>query len=52
MDLIQVFNKILIVFIQKNRVHRIEATGNGPAIRLAVSREDVDHIYTGDIKKL
>lgn len=41
-----------LVFIEKNRIHRIEATGNGPAIRLAVSREDVDHIYTGDIKKL
>lgn len=41
-----------LVFIQKNRIHRIEAIGNGPAIRLAVSREDVDHIYTGDITKL
>lgn len=49
-------NKIVkegdLVFIEKNRIHRIEATGNVPAIRLAVSREDVDHIYTGDIKKL
>jgi len=41
-----------LVFIEKNRIHRIEATGNVPAIRLAVSREDVDHIYTGDITKI
>ena len=41
-----------LVFIPKNRIHRIEAIGNSPAIRLAVSREDVAHIYTGDITKL
>ena len=34
-----------VVFIAKNRVHRIEASGNGPAIRMAVSRADVGHIY-------
>ena len=34
-----------VVFIQKGVVHRIEATGDKPAIRLAVSREDVAHVY-------
>jgi CMP-N-acetylneuraminic acid synthetase/quercetin dioxygenase-like cupin family protein len=35
-----------IVFIEKNKKHKITATGKGPAIRLAISREDVAHIYT------
>ena len=34
-----------IVFIPKNKVHHITAVGDKPAIRLAVSREDVEHIY-------
>tara|TARA_R100000995_G_scaffold44652_1_gene21001 strand:+ start:8242 stop:9378 length:1137 start_codon:yes stop_codon:yes gene_type:complete len=34
-----------IVFIPKNRVHHITAVGDKPAIRLAVSREDVEHVY-------
>ena len=34
-----------IVFIERNKVHKITAVGNKQAIRLAVSREDVDHIY-------
>lgn len=34
-----------IVFIRKGIPHRIEATGIKPAIRLAVSREDVAHVY-------
>ena len=34
-----------LVFIERNRVHKITATGNKMAIRLAVSRSDVDHIY-------
>ena len=34
-----------IVFIEKNKVHKILAVGNKPAIRLAVSRADVPHIY-------
>lgn len=37
-----------IVFIQKNKVHKITAIGNKPAIRLAVSRADVPHIYDLD----
>ena len=35
-----------IVFIERNRIHKITAIGNEMAIRLAVSREDVDHVYT------
>jgi len=35
-----------MVFIERNKVHKITAMGDGQAIRLAVSREDVDHIYT------
>lgn len=33
------------VFIEKNKWHRITAVGNEPAVRLAVSRGDVAHIY-------
>ena len=35
-----------MVFIERNKAHKITAVGSGQAIRLAVSREDVDHIYT------
>ena len=41
-----------LVFIERNRVHKITATGNKMAIRLAVSREDVDHIYQEEDFKL
>lgn len=34
-----------IVFIKKGKLHRVTAIGRKPAIRLAVSREDVAHIY-------
>ncbi len=34
-----------IVFIPKGKVHKIKAVGDKPAIRLAVSRADVEHIY-------
>lgn len=34
-----------IVFIKKGKLHKITAVGDKPAIRLAVSREDVTHIY-------
>ncbi|MFH1727676.1 MAG: cupin domain-containing protein [Pseudomonadota bacterium] len=33
------------VFIEKGKLHKITAIGDKPAIRLAVSREDVAHIY-------
>ena len=33
------------VFIEKNKVHKITAAGDKPAIRLAVSRADVAHVY-------
>jgi CMP-N-acetylneuraminic acid synthetase/quercetin dioxygenase-like cupin family protein len=36
-----------IVYIERNRKHKITAIGDKQAIRLAVSREDVDHIYPG-----
>ena len=35
-----------VVFIPKGTVHRIEAVGDKPAIRMAVSRADVAHVYT------
>ena len=38
-------NKDDVVFIPKGKVHKITAVGNKPAIRLAVSREDVPHVY-------
>lgn len=34
-----------VVFIEKNKLHRITAAGNKPAIRLAVSKDLVPHIY-------
>ena len=34
-----------VVFIERNRKHKITATGSKMAIRLAVSRYDVDHVY-------
>ena len=34
-----------IVFMEKNRKHKITASGNGRAIRMAVSRADVAHVY-------
>ena len=37
-----------VVFIERNRKHRITAIGDSPAIRLAVSRYDVDHVYEKD----
>jgi len=39
-----------VVFIPKGIPHRIQAVGEKPAIRLAVSREDVAHVYPdGDL---
>lgn len=37
-----------LVFIEKGKSHQIHAIGNKPAIRLAVSREDVAHVYVGN----
>ncbi|MBU2510515.1 cupin domain-containing protein [bacterium] len=34
-----------VVFIERNRKHKIKAVGDSVAIRLAVSRYDVDHVY-------
>ena len=34
------------VFIEKGKKHKITACGDTPAIRLAVSRGDVGHVYT------
>jgi CMP-N-acetylneuraminic acid synthetase/mannose-6-phosphate isomerase-like protein (cupin superfamily) len=34
-----------LVFIPKNTWHKITAVGDEPAVRLAVSRADVEHIY-------
>ena len=35
-----------VAFIERNKKHKITAVGNKMAIRLAVSRYDVDHVYT------
>ena len=37
-----------IIFIERNRKHKITACGQKMAIRLAVSRYDVDHVYTNN----
>ncbi len=42
---IMVAKKGDLVFIKKNRIHKIVAKGEKMAIRMAVSRSDVDHIY-------
>lgn len=34
-----------LVFIEKNKKHKITAAGNKMAVRIAVSRYDVDHVY-------
>jgi CMP-N,N'-diacetyllegionaminic acid synthase len=39
-------NKGDFVFMPKNKWHKITATGDKPAIRLAVSRADVAHVYS------
>ena len=33
------------VFISRNKKHKITAKGDKMSIRMAVSREDVDHVY-------
>lgn len=41
-----------VVFIPKGIVHKIKASGDQPAIRLAVSRSDVQHVYpNGDLRE-
>jgi len=35
-----------VIFIERNKKHKVTAIGNKMAIRLAVSRYDVDHVYT------
>lgn len=40
-----------VVFIGKNKLHRITAVGDKPAIRLAVSKDLVPHIYPEEGKK-
>ena len=37
-----------VVFIERGKKHRITAKGDKMAIRLAVSRNDVDHVYEVD----
>lgn len=44
----KIINKGDLVFIEKNRKHKITAIGNKCAIRLAVSRYDVAHVYEGN----
>ena len=34
-----------VVFMHKKRIHKITATGNKRAVRMAVSRSDVVHVY-------
>lgn len=41
-------NKGDLVFIQRGRKHKITAIGSRPAIRIAVSRYDVAHVYEQD----
>jgi CMP-N,N'-diacetyllegionaminic acid synthase len=44
----RIISKGQVVFIPKGTWHRITAIGDGPAIRLAVSRGDVEHVYRPD----
>ena len=38
-----------VIFVKKGKHHKICVTGDNPGIRLAVSREDVAHIYPKEI---
>lgn len=44
----KIINKGEVVFMERNRVHKITAAGNKPAVRMAVSRADVAHVYPKD----
>ena len=35
-----------VIFIERNKIHKITASGKDAAIRLAVIRYDVAHVYT------
>jgi quercetin dioxygenase-like cupin family protein len=37
-----------VVLVKKGRIHKITATGDKPAVRMAVSRADVPHVYPED----
>ena len=37
-----------MVFIERDKRHKITAVGDGQSIRLAVNREDINHIYPPD----
>jgi CMP-N,N'-diacetyllegionaminic acid synthase len=37
-----------VVYIEKNKLHKITAIGDKPAVRLAVSKDGVSHIYPGE----
>jgi len=41
----KLINKGDLVFIERNRKHKITAVGTEAAIRLAISRYDVAHVY-------
>ena len=43
----QRIHKGQLVFIERNKVHKVTATGQGRSARMAVSRADVGHIYQG-----
>ena len=44
-DETRIIKKGELVFMRKNRWHKITAVGDKPALRMAVSREDVVHVY-------
>lgn len=37
-----------VVLIEKDKLHRVTAIGDTPAVRLAVSRDRVPHVYPGE----
>ena len=39
---------VSLALAERFKKHKITAVGNNQAIRLAVSRQDVDHIYPGE----
>ena len=39
-----------VIYIEKNKWHKITATGDTPAVRLAVSKDKVAHIYKEDLQ--
>lgn len=46
-----IVKKADVVFIEKNKWHRITAMGDKPAVRLAISKDGVSHVYPAGTRR-